>query len=283
MQVLNSVKFSAQIESNSNKCSFFFSNETGGDASIIPKEDDNMSKRDLEEEYDLSSASASKKLKTEHDSPPDIHRTGAKCVTSSQVQDTKEKGVSYHVTGVTRTKPGRGDPTKSMSCSDKIAKWNVLGIQGTLLSVFLNKPIYLKAIVVAKYVLDVGGNLLVNKILITYQIIFRCPFNYECMQRALIDRSEEIANLPVNYSKASPFLPQSSLIFKDSKLAKTSASDKFIDNEHDDEHLKASSNCKVYLLENTVNKLIMNTYRNYQIPKENYKLCLKARHTIVLR
>lgn len=58
----------------------------------------------------------------------DIHRTGAKCVPSGE-QDSKLPGIRYHVLGAVRTKPGRGDPTLSVSCSDKMARWIAVGIQ----------------------------------------------------------------------------------------------------------------------------------------------------------
>ena len=94
----------------------------------------------------------------------DIHRTGAKCVPGGD-QDLLQSGTSYHAVGALRTKPGRGDPTLSMSCSDKILKWNVLGCQGALLSYFLPAPIYLSSVIIGK-----------------------CPFSAVAVERALYGR-----------------------------------------------------------------------------------------------
>lgn len=93
----------------------------------------------------------------------DIHRTGAKCVGGEQ--DPKLPGSGHHIVGVLRTKPGRGDPTISMSCSDKLAKWMFVGVQGSLVMNFLQKPIHLSHVVIGK-----------------------CPYSEKGMQRALFDR-----------------------------------------------------------------------------------------------
>ena len=58
----------------------------------------------------------------------DYHRTGAKPVPGTDVpEDTLG-----NVRGLTRTKGGRGPPSSSMSCSDKIAKWIAFGIQARI-------------------------------------------------------------------------------------------------------------------------------------------------------
>ncbi|CAK1598659.1 unnamed protein product [Parnassius mnemosyne] len=159
---------------------FYSSQLPCGDASIMPKtnEDDHGDvvcslKREAEgNNCDVES----KKIKLE---TQDIHRTGAKCLPQNE-QDPKEPGANYHLLGRVRTKPGRGDRTLSVSCSDKMARWIHVGIQGALLDMLLMEPIYIK-----HFIFGSGA-----------------PYSQESLTRALLKR-----NLEDNEDFTIPFKP----------------------------------------------------------------------------
>ena len=63
---------------------------------------------------------------------------GGCCLETQQAISTGEKrnmpegagqAVTYCAAGVLSRKPGRGETTLSMSCSDKLARWSLLGVQ----------------------------------------------------------------------------------------------------------------------------------------------------------
>ncbi|XP_026283516.1 tRNA-specific adenosine deaminase 1 [Frankliniella occidentalis] len=147
---------------------------------------------------------ASKSLESDSTAPKrfktDIHRTGAKCIATESRQDLKLPGFDFHVLGAVRTKPGRGDPTLSVSCSDKLMRWNCVGIQGALLSRLLGYPIYLQSI-------TVGGG---------------CPFSGSALKRAVIERaSVGKCCLPPGYFINKPILFQSTVPFPNRKRGNT--------------------------------------------------------------
>ncbi|XP_075162627.1 adenosine deaminase, tRNA-specific 1 isoform X2 [Haematobia irritans] len=66
--------------------------------------------------------------------------------TGAKLLGTHHDDVIEQVIGAVRTKPGRGERTLSMSCSDKLAKWQVMGFQGALLYTLLEAPIYFETL-----------------------------------------------------------------------------------------------------------------------------------------
>ncbi|XP_046390728.1 tRNA-specific adenosine deaminase 1 [Ischnura elegans] len=121
----------------------------------------------------------------------DVHRTGAKCVPSTDMSDPHLPGAQYHVLGAIRYKPGRGEQTHSVSCSDKLARWCSVGIEGALLSQFFSAPIGISSIVV-------GGG---------------CPYSKEALHRAIIDRVHLPKEDDFRVLHQPPVIVQSSLPF----------------------------------------------------------------------
>ncbi|KAH8118517.1 hypothetical protein DFH11DRAFT_1686674 [Phellopilus nigrolimitatus] len=104
--------------------------------------------------------------------------------------------------GALRTKPGRADapPTRCMACSDKIAAWGVLGVQGALAArVFA--PVYVSSVIVGDVPPEMRG-------------VVR-----EDCERAFYRRLEEIGDLPEGFQLAKPAVCFTLLDFVHSRAA----------------------------------------------------------------
>ncbi len=69
----------------------------------------------------------------------------------------------------------------TMSCSDKLARWNILGVQGALLSLYM-EPVYFKSIII--------GSL----------------YNEQHLTRAVYSRVSGVADLPASFTPNYPLL-----------------------------------------------------------------------------
>lgn len=133
--------------------------------------------------------------------------TGAKLLFFEDVED-----VMAQTEGKIRIKPGKGDRTMSLSCSDKIARWNMLGLQGCMLSSIMD-PIYLSSVILADGV----------------------PFNQTAMERALYKRFTDVDKFLHHPFK----LHQPSIIIANNKI-------KFPYEKNDSVRVNPSANSVVY-------------------------------------
>lgn len=120
------------------KFHFFTTQTPCGDASIFSIDDNH-------DDEGVESGDSEPKAKRQKNCELPIGFTGAKLLFSEDVEDLMEQ-----TEGKIRIKPGKGDRTMSLSCSDKFARWNIMGLQGCMLTSLIH-PVY-----ISSYILPIG-------------------------------------------------------------------------------------------------------------------------------
>lgn len=187
------------ILTNNVKFHMFTTSTPCGDASIFATSDNHQCEEPDAKRIKLCSSTNNNNLP--------VGFTGAKLLFDEDVEDLMEQ-----TEGKIRIKPGKGDRTLSLSCSDKIARWNMVGIQGCMLSSLID-PIYLETIVFA------DGT----------------SFNYAAMERATWKRfshAEKHLQLPFKLNKPKVMIASNKL--------------KFVFARDDKERVNPSSNSLIY-------------------------------------
>lgn len=152
---------------------------------------------------------------------------------------------NYSLLGVLRTKPGRADSpqTLSLSCSDKIARWNVLGIQGALGSAFFH-PIYLTKIIIGEVPPDL------------HDVV-----KSDC-ERAFWGRLQEIHGLPQGYKLNRPEVQFTPVGFVHSRSAQ----------EHSSLAQRSCNESLTWVADSTSpHEILINGLRRGVSPKHRYK------------
>lgn len=149
---------------------------------------------------DASIFTIDSEIKENEENEPAFKKPKVEGFTGAKVLDPSSSDLMIQTPSLIRIKPGKGVRTLSLSCSDKMARWNIMGIQGAMLCNLLSQPIYLKSII-----LPSGTSLCVN-----------------AMERAIFKRFDDVSEhlkSPFELNKPEIFIASNKLKFSYAKDA----------------------------------------------------------------